>query len=428
MAGRASIIAILLGLLLQYIVWTRWPALSTIINHGPPYSGLPSAAAFGSSSVRLKDKVRNCEDVVLLEHTHAAILSCDRGRDGWNTVMGAFAKKRDLVPNGDLLLYRYDEPSEGDALKKIQLVGYGGGKDGLEADFHPLGIEYHALSGGLFVVNHHRRGSRLEIFRLGLEADPPVARYLRTITHPLVYSPNSIAAVTKNELYVTNDHFFPVGAYPWLSFLETYLAPPLAGVTYLKLDDLALESNSQAEPVLEAQTAARLPFANGAVLLNTTTLAVASTSNLAIYLYEIDPRLGADSSSARGKLLLLRKIPVPFFPDNISVDKRGVLLIAGHPHPGSLNKVKEARRVCMDALHGSGEAEAADCNRVKKSAPSWVSEWTEEAGLRHIYVAHAGFGSSSTAVRDVDKGMGIITGLYEEGVLVWKEDEGLAAW
>lgn len=413
----------MLGLALQYVVWTRWPALTAILNHGPPYSGLPSVAAFGSSSVRLKHKVRNCEDAVLLEYAHAAILSCDRGRDGWNTVMGAFAKNRDLVPNGDLFLYRYDEPSEDDALQKIQLVGYGGdGKDGLGTDFHPLGIEYHAPSGRLFVVNHHRHGSRLEIFRLDLDATPPVARHLRTIIHPLLYSPNSIAAVSKNELYVTNDHFFPVGAYPWLSFLETYLAPPLASLTYLKLDDLALEPNSQAEPVLEAHTAARLPFANGVALLNPTTLAVASTSNLAVYLYEIGPQLGADSSSAPGTILLLRKVPVPFFPDNISVDKRGVLLIAGHPHADSLNKVKEARRVCMDALHGSGEVEAACCSRVEKAAPSWVSEWTEEAGLRHKYVAHAGFGSSSTAVRDVDKGLGIITGLYEEGVLVWKEE------
>ncbi|KAL8294582.1 hypothetical protein RB597_007786 [Gaeumannomyces tritici] len=417
MAGRASILALLLGLVLQYI-WTRRSALAAMVNHGPPYSSLPSVAAFGNGSVRLQHKVRNCEDVVLVEHARTAILSCDRGRDGWNTVMGAFAENRDLVPNGELFLYRYEDAGEHDALQKIQLVGYGGEES--EGDFHPLGIEYHAPSNRLFVANHHRHGSRLEIFGLDLHATQPVARHIRTITHPLLNSPNSIAVVSKNELYVTNDHLFPVGAHPWLSSLETYLAPPLACVTYLKLDDQALEPTSQADPVLEAHKVARLPFPNGMALLNSTTLAVAATSHLAVYLYEIGPKL-ADGSSSPEILRLLDKVPVPFFPDNISVDKRGVLLIAGHPHPGALGKVKEARRVCMDALHGSGDAEAAGCSGRKITAPSWVSEWTEEAGLRHLYVAHDGFGSSSTAVRDVDKGLGIITGLYEEGVLVWKE-------
>ncbi|KAL8388809.1 hypothetical protein RB595_008947 [Gaeumannomyces hyphopodioides] len=417
MAGRASILALLLGLVLQY-VWTKRSALAAIVNHGPPYSGLPSAAAFGNGSVRLQHKVRNCEDAVLVEHAHAAILSCDRGRDGWNTVMGAFAKNRDLVPNGELFLYRYEETGEHDTLQKIRLAGYGG--EGRDGDFHPLGVEYHAPSNRLFVANHHRYGSRLEVFSLSLDAAQPVARHLRTIVHPLLNSPNSIALVSKNELYVTNDHLFPVGAYPWLSLLETYLAPPLAYVTYLKLDDQALEKSSQADPVLEAHRVARLPFPNGVALLNSTTLAVAATSDLAVYLYEIGPQL-EDSSSSPGSLRFLGKVPVPFFPDNISVDKRGVLLIAGHPHPASLGKVKEARRVCMDAPHGSGDVEAAGCSDRKIAAPSWVSEWTEEAGLRHLYVAHDGFGSSSTAVRDVDKGLGIITGLYEEGVLVWKE-------
>lgn len=37
--------------------------------------------------IKFRDQIRNCEDVVLDEGAGVAILSCDPGRDRWNTVM-----------------------------------------------------------------------------------------------------------------------------------------------------------------------------------------------------------------------------------------------------------------------------------------------------------------------------------------------------
>jgi arylesterase/paraoxonase len=37
--------------------------------------------------IKFKEITRNCEDVVLDEENSVAILSCDPGRDKWNTVM-----------------------------------------------------------------------------------------------------------------------------------------------------------------------------------------------------------------------------------------------------------------------------------------------------------------------------------------------------
>jgi arylesterase/paraoxonase len=37
--------------------------------------------------VRFRDRMRNCEDVVLVETEGVAVVSCDGGRDRWNTVM-----------------------------------------------------------------------------------------------------------------------------------------------------------------------------------------------------------------------------------------------------------------------------------------------------------------------------------------------------
>jgi len=47
--------------------------------------------------VNFRDRIRNCEDVLLDEAMGIAILSCDPGRDRWNTVM--VRRKRYIVGN-----------------------------------------------------------------------------------------------------------------------------------------------------------------------------------------------------------------------------------------------------------------------------------------------------------------------------------------
>lgn len=41
----------------------------------------------GETRTSHRNGVRNCEDALLLEDSGFAILSCDEGRDRWNTVM-----------------------------------------------------------------------------------------------------------------------------------------------------------------------------------------------------------------------------------------------------------------------------------------------------------------------------------------------------
>jgi hypothetical protein len=42
---------------------------------------------FSDYKIAFEDEVRNCEDMVMDEKRGAIILSCDAGRDKWNTVM-----------------------------------------------------------------------------------------------------------------------------------------------------------------------------------------------------------------------------------------------------------------------------------------------------------------------------------------------------
>lgn len=48
--------------------------------------------------------------------------------------------------------------------------------------------------------------SRIEVFQIDLSADKRVAKHLRTLKHPLVYTPNDIYSLGPFDLLVTNDH------------------------------------------------------------------------------------------------------------------------------------------------------------------------------------------------------------------------------
>ncbi|KAL1301465.1 hypothetical protein AAFC00_005714 [Neodothiora populina] len=66
-------------------------------------------SAFPSHEVKYVGQLRNCEDVILLDESDGwALLSCDAGRDHWNTVMGIF--RNGSHTQGVLHLYNYASP------------------------------------------------------------------------------------------------------------------------------------------------------------------------------------------------------------------------------------------------------------------------------------------------------------------------------
>jgi arylesterase/paraoxonase len=262
-----------------------------------------------------------------------------------------------------------------------------------QTDFHPLGVEYHSESKTLYVINHAQAGSRVELFRLWPE--DRVATHLKTIIHSQIHSPNSIAIIDEHNLYVTNDHFFLSRYHPWLAQLENWLAPSLGNVIHFNT-----ETNS-------ATVLDRMAFANGVVLINERTLAVASSSNLKVYVYHA-PNVNPQ------KLYLKHTISVPFLPDNLSVDGNGKLLVSGHPHPFSMAAFAKSRDACHSGV--GTEKEKACALR----AATGVAEWTEKEGLKVLWMSEE-FATGSTAVRDVGRGVGIVSGLYGKGLLVWRD-------
>lgn len=246
------------------------------------------------------------------------------------------------------------------------------------------------------MINHAPPESTIEKFHLDITSG--IARHQEFISQQdHLKTPNSIAAVSDTELFVTNDHYFRAADHPFLSKLESYAGIPGGSVAWV----------TYGSEEVSAETLVHLPFANGIVLLNSTTLAVTSSTTSSVRLYDID------RAEEIPKLHLSTSFTVPFIPDNISVDKDGKLLIAGHPHAPSLEILARNNGACVKG--GQESEEICRAHRL-----SWVAEWSEPTGLKTLY-SGADFGSSSTAVRDVARGVGFVTGLYNRGLLVWRE-------
>jgi arylesterase/paraoxonase len=69
-------------------VYDRYIAACVLLANRP--GKLQAVNGFKSYEIKFRDRIRNCEDVILEESEGVAILSCDAGRDRWNTVMVSF--------------------------------------------------------------------------------------------------------------------------------------------------------------------------------------------------------------------------------------------------------------------------------------------------------------------------------------------------
>jgi arylesterase/paraoxonase len=399
---------------------------------------IPYPDVFKDYRIKFEKEVRNCEDIILDEARGAAILSCDAGRDRWNTVMvcgialllpsynflctfgfwcppilhllkGVFI---DPSWSGALYYYKYPKYPNISDTGAIHLLQINGMPVESWMKFHPLGLGYWAPSRTLFVVNHGPPGPSIEIFKINKQVT--AASHMSTIQHELLNSPNSVVPISETELLVTNDHKWTARRNSTLNLLESYLAYPGGNVVYMNL-----ETN-------ETKVLAHLPFANGITLLNKTMLAVASTTTPSINIYNLTR--SETSSKTHNKaptLKLIQKISVPFFPDNLGTDSDGKLLIAGHPHPPALERVaKTNHRYFGDEQDGWIEGKLPEARLPadeRPRSPSWVVEWNgnQKGVMRDIYLGTE-YGTSSSFARDVGRGVAFIVGLYERGIFVGK--------
>jgi arylesterase/paraoxonase len=173
-------------------------------------------------------------------------------------------------------------------------------------DFRPHGISLFVDDDYdvIFVVNHEGGKHSVEIYDIkdgGLS-------HRSTLSGSLLVSPNDLAAVGPNSVYVTNDHRYVSGV---MRTLEEYLKLRRSNVVFF-------DGNHFKE------AATGIGYANGInVSADGKTVFVSATTERALHLYD------RDQGSA--KLVLREKIKLGSGVDNIEIDSSGALWIGAHP-------------------------------------------------------------------------------------------------
>ncbi|KAK7946164.1 uncharacterized protein PG986_010485 [Apiospora aurea] len=331
MTSRSTWLLVLVAALSAFI-YPRVPLIQTFYSNTPDRLRHINNIGSGSYEVKFSEKLRSCEDIIHIESKGVAIVGCDAGRERWNTVMGIFLPGP--VPSAELYVYDYKLPDD-EALTQLQIVGYAPGED-----LHTLGLAFDEDTSSLFIANHRRDGSRVDVFHLDFESH--TLRHAHSIQHPLIRAPNSILLLNSHEFYVSNDHHFIAKDHPVLSKLETYTGFPTGTLVHVDMSPM-LDGPTKA---VDAEVVARLPFPNGIELVNDTTLVVASTNSASLRLYDVTPPPAGGSSPRHPTLRPRSSIQLPFLPDNLSKSSDGAIVIAGHPNAPSLSKFAAARHIC----------------------------------------------------------------------------------
>ncbi len=189
--------------------------------------------------------------------------------------------------------------------------GSGGGLRNLTPDappdFRPHGISlWHGGDGPdrLLVIDHEGGSHSIKIFDLvgdGLSL-------ARTLTDPLLVSPNDLVAVGPDRFYVTNDHRWPRG---WRNSVEDWLRLPISDVIHF-------------DGTRFRRALSRIRYPNGIdASADGREVYVASTLGRELRVYAPD--------AETGDLRLRETVPVGSAPDNIEVDAAGALWVGAHP-------------------------------------------------------------------------------------------------
>lgn len=74
-------------------LYDRYIAFAPMVASRP--ESFQNLQTFKSYEVKYQDRLRNCEDVIMEESLGIVFLSCDPGRDRWNTVMVSSLYKKE---------------------------------------------------------------------------------------------------------------------------------------------------------------------------------------------------------------------------------------------------------------------------------------------------------------------------------------------
>lgn len=334
-----------------------------------------------------------CEDFVLSDEAGVAYVSCDPVRIQYNDIMGINKlTPGEPVPAGGIWKVNYGETPASIEKFNMQI------QSSISKTFHPLGValDFHPETNKrmLAAINKpHFEHPSVEFF--DIDDDQVNLIHKHTVSHDEIHSPNSIhmiqdvrfrSADGTPSFFFSNDHYF---VHPILRKLETY---------FFRWSNVGFYNavTGQVEKGVEG-----LYFANG-VSGTDSILFIAETNKRSVRQYKIITTIKNDIPHIH-----LDHVADATF--NMAVDNlhyhadNELLVIGGHPKPLDLIKY----------------IAAADPSPVVKP-PSQVDVWDIKTGETKTLIQDNGslFGTSSTGAIDVENSKLIVSGLYEEGLLV----------
>ncbi|KAF9148341.1 hypothetical protein BG015_009924, partial [Linnemannia schmuckeri] len=176
---------------------------------------------------RDKEKVwlEGCEDVHVHQRSGLAFAPCAKdveSRKVWFPPAAKLNKEDSRLDEWlkDVLVVYNIETK---AAQAMELVGFPADMDrlflGMDIFEDPVtpASETEELVLTLFVINHRRTGSVVEVFEYTRHKDEKesgslgVVRYVETIASDLIRTPNDVVAIGRRSFYVTNDHYYKQG-------------------------------------------------------------------------------------------------------------------------------------------------------------------------------------------------------------------------
>jgi len=237
------------------------------------------------------------EDITILDNGLAIISSDFRRKIESNDFLYSYENKDLNSLQGNIYFYDLNNSSSS-PLNMTEKLNF---------EFHPHGISTYLNDENnlyLSVVNHTSKGDFIEIFYYNnIEL-----KHLKTISSPLLVSPNDIVLINESQFYVTNDHGFNK---PFLKLFEDYLQMSKSNILFYNgLDFIEVVTDLQ--------------MANGInISRDKKTVYCAETIGQKLNVYR---RNQLDNS-----LSLTKSIELDSGLDNIEIDLNGNLYIGSHP-------------------------------------------------------------------------------------------------
>ncbi|CAO3688476.1 unnamed protein product [Umbelopsis ramanniana] len=317
-------------------------------------------------------------------------LSCDASRLFHNTVMDTQSPRSedDELLHGEIWSLQITK----DGRHQVSKLDRGDE----DTDFHPLGLAFDTHAKQILVANTPtltRNASSIDVYSV----DGSHLSLVKSIQSKYIHAPNSIYILPQASMrsadgqlpsfIFTNDHFFVSG---WKKVLENNLMLPLGS---LGLYDARSDT---VKPLLRG-----FSFANGLTgNTNGTVLYVAETYGQQIWKYSI---IIPSGSGGKVELKKIENVRVPMAVDNLSYqEETDDVIAAGHPIGYKMLKYASSHNKTSLML-----------------PPSMVLRWTTNGTITYIMTDDGStFGSSTTGILDNASGKLIVSGLFENDILI----------